>query len=422
MVEQAATEKHSGAANGLSAIDARIDKLKEYSDVEFVRREARLIPVIINFWQHFNWLNAKSDPRSKAALSAMLWRVFSPGAAAAGAGGFLLLLQTWMLFQQNEKLDQQTYVMQAQANATVSTKVGEVVDAIWAYAESACLGPKLPKEIDPSVLIGNEEEMKCWVKVPSGFRRAWLQTCKVDKECTIHTNLNEFYPWVEPHDTQLPLPLKLQAQIVNLTNLARPYRFVESPEGYHAAIRGPYLSLGSELNLVRHPLSPERGQVFITLLRGGVDLDTSPLNSADFSGAYVMRARLLGGETLGSLNGVALPHAEMPSIQVRGAWVDSDFQCSKFRWANLRGVSIVGGYFTGSDFSGALLPDADEFKPADLSYANFDGAIVDSPEYLEIFSKNNVKGFNSHFWEIRREDGKFVVRQKDDAQIPHSPC
>ncbi|HET9642423.1 MAG TPA: hypothetical protein VFP68_03475 [Burkholderiaceae bacterium] len=95
-------------AASATSVEERLKRLEEGTDVEFIRREVRFIPAIVNLWRYFRPFGSGDDARSRAALTAFLWRLFSPGSAAA-AGGLVMLgltaAQVLLISQQNQKLD-----------------------------------------------------------------------------------------------------------------------------------------------------------------------------------------------------------------------------------------------------------------------------------------------------------------------------
>lgn len=56
------------------------------TEAKFVEQEHRLVRIIVNVLEYRR--ADPDDPRKKAALKALVWRIFSPGTAAAvGLGG-----------------------------------------------------------------------------------------------------------------------------------------------------------------------------------------------------------------------------------------------------------------------------------------------------------------------------------------------
>ncbi len=110
------------------------DKLLQI-EARLLEQEHRPFSLLKNFFNRKKW--DKQDPRRKAVKVAILWRLFfSPGTVAA-AGGFIAILslmvlvwQTRVLIEQNEKINDQTYLIEAQRRATLQFEISEILNRL----------------------------------------------------------------------------------------------------------------------------------------------------------------------------------------------------------------------------------------------------------------------------------------------------
>jgi hypothetical protein len=406
--------------NKPKTLEERVTQLEEATAVEFIRREARFIPSLMNFWTHFRVFGGRTDPKSRAALSSLLWRVFSPATATAAAGGALMVLftglQIVLVAKQNAKLDQQTHVMQAQSNVTVLAQLGPLSDSLIDYAEKACI------KIDPL----SAEVLKhpvCWIEMPAKQRSSWLRTCSLLEICRDQYRVERAVP-KRPVDQQgegalvettIPLPARVQRQVVSFTQAARPYRFIDTlaplvdssqrRESASAFEKLRQLALPPEdvPVLVERPLSPERGVLLELLLRLGYSMDSTLIASADFSSAYV---KGLGAEDIVWTRGfdrVSLPFARFGNARLGGSLFQSDLRCADFEGADLSAATVVGGDYSGAYFTITHLPRAESFNPASLASARFNEAIVQEADFLAKMAEKGIPGFDPQVWEVKEE-------------------
>lgn len=415
----------------------------------------------MNLWVHFSLFGERRrSARSQAALSAFLWRIFSPGAAAAATGGVLVLVlgvaQVMLVGQQNAKLDQQTHIMQAQTNVALLSQMGPVLERIMEFAEKTCLDPKVAAEFGKPGISPQPKEFGvdgqrphnglplCWIDVQPETRQLWILACSSDEEClqTARKGASRFRSIAErrasldeePMEWTLQLPAGLHGQVISLSQSARPYRFIDTseavvtprdvPEKGVGAIAGWWLStVGSDQpRLVNRPLSPERGTLLSVLVRLGFQLSTESLGRPDYSSAHVDHLEARGFVSNISFSKVSLPGAQFPQAKFGfTALVESDVPCGDFSGAELHNASVRGGDFSGAYFGQAFLPHNDNFSPANLSGAYLEGAIVREQAFLSELATRGVKGFDPSIYRLVEDDRykgayRIIFRPGLDAQ------
>lgn len=302
------------------ALQDRIQRLEESTDIEFIRRESRFIPAVVNFWQYFRFGRRADDPRSRASLTALLWRVFSPGTAAAAGGVMVMLLtavQAVLIYQQNQKLDQQTYLAEASRRGVLT-------------AEFSSLAEK----------VGGERTARIAAQEVLPWKRF-----KVD---AVHFRLES------------PTAARLSA----FTRSAKPYRYLDlegdtgagegggASQGWAARLYTGIFHDDAEPKLNAAALSPERGQALSFLSTTNVDLTEASSWGFDFSNADLRRVQLVGTRARtaklpnADLSGSTLLAVDLQSADLRGAvlrnvcWQEGDLSLAKIKGADLRGAYL----------------------------------------------------------------------------------
>ncbi len=198
----------------------------------------------------------------------------------------------------------------------------------------------------------------------------------------------------DPYNVQRKLSYELVGRLSALSYSLKPYRYLKNDR------------------LIKRPLSPERGQMLLSLVNSKLDtvetLDNlytstkfsrADLDEAYLKSAYLKGVRLNNAELKeadieqANLNSAYLKHAEMDKIQAKGA---------KFRTADLSEASLRSARLEKADFTlstlyktdlhkaklkGAILQDAN-LKSANLKKADLSEAILTDA----VFQKANLNG------------------------------
>lgn len=150
---------------------------------------------------------------------------------------------------------------------------------------------------------------------------------------------------------------QLIGRIISISSRLKPYRFLENG------------------NLIETEISPERGQLLISLLASDLDPNVrdklffrSDFSYADLKGANLSRANM----SYLNLNNSNLEDADLSFSVMNGG----NCQNCNFRNANLRGIDVTENNFTGSEFSGSNLSKLNAyntwFTNCNLSKANLE--------------------------------------------------
>ena len=386
---------NSEQTNGVEATDSQIPEPvakaiaehREAVQLELLERERRFPQAVISCVQ--NW--RRGGAYRKASVSALAWTVLGRATttsviSAVGIAGVLGIILAWqanaLLQSQNERLDVQTHLAEAQRRAALIFELTSILDQL------------------------RDERSKASSK---------------DRE-------RLFNPSAE-----------LGARIVALSRSLRPYYFVTYPTGGGSAeeAKSPLPSdfwarvmtfqfMGPNSPVLgTRPLSPERAQLLMSLAASRVDLGASSLQggtlaNSDLSGTLLRDISLSGVDLQGaSLRGSRLMFVRFsePQIQSPARLDDADFTCAdftdvflisatldraKFAHVEMRGFDFVGSKRPGyGDFSVPSL-DTVHLGRADLTNADFQDVIL-GPDLLWFdpdFRGELPKGFERERWQV----------------------
>lgn len=166
------------------------------------------------------------------------------------------------------------------------------------------------------------------------------------------------------------LSQSLIGQIAALSHSFKPYRYMEGD------------------SLIERPLSPERGQLLITLTL--LPLDTSTFRkifqSSNFAYANLRGAKLTGANLNGAnlenanLSGADLSDSELIATSLDWAdlsystLIDANLHEASLMEANLYFTNLISADLTGAYFSGAEYRERDDFSKEFLNGANLEKA------------------------------------------------
>jgi uncharacterized protein YjbI with pentapeptide repeats len=202
---------------------------------------------------------------------------------------------------------------------------------------------------------------------------------KVDREISVQQGIN-------PQQKEFNLSQSLIGQIAALSHSFKPYKFLKGD------------------NIIGKELSPERGQLLITLANLPLDTITfdsifkkstfgnADLEAANLSGAYLRKTYLMDANlneadlSSTKLSGAILSGADLSSTKLSGAKLNFGILYgANLSEANLSEADLSEAKLSGANLSGALLSRADlsgaklnfgNFMAADLSKADLSGAFL----------------------------------------------
>lgn len=271
-----------------------------------IRQEHRLVRILQNFFVlRPTW--PKNDSRRGAATEALIFRFvqsLTPVAVTAGVS-FTAIAGVVIAFQANRLIEAQNGLLKAQTTLLESQT----------------------KQIALQTTLSEANR-----RAASAFELANV--------------LDAIAKAVENKTGMTKLSPALYGRIAALSRTLRPYRYLEDSG-----------------ELCENPLSPERGQLLVSLISANVDLD--PIRyDADFTRAVLDSA---------NLRGAALANMNLASASMRNA----NLAHVDLRGANLTDADLRGAYLWFSDLSGfstktVTCPTHTEgvkWRGADLSYS-----------------------------------------------------
>lgn len=290
-----------------------------------------------------------------ASLLSRFIRIGVVGLVAVLLPFVLLLIQTTLLYQQNKLIQAQNQLGEASRRSTLIAELTSILDHV-------------------DLEIGKQEELSSSKKNKEG---------QADPRPTSDDGVNS-ERWV--------LSNRLAGRIIALSRSLRPYRNLDYVYSwsYH---NGHFESYYEDV-LRAWPLSPERGQLLISLLESRVEMKDM-MRGADFSYADLRDTSIIFTD----LSGAKLTGAHFSGSLLRG---------TSLSWANLKEGNLSETNLDRTNFTNADLRHA-SFVRAYLETAELEGARVDMG-WLDKYKKE--LGDRSDYWVIKEEPTGLVLRAK----------
>ncbi len=186
----------------------------------------------------------------------------------------------------------------------------------------------------------------------------------------------------DPHNKKDTLSNQTIGRIIALSLALKPYRYLDGD------------------TLINNPISPERGQLLISLTNLGLDTTT------------LLKIARKGNFSQAELINVKLSSANLKSIDLRGA--------------NLTYANLMGANFEGADLRGADLREVDlrkaDLRGTDLSGANLRGANLIQANLRDAYLQGTnlrdayLQGINLRDADLRNADLRGVDLQNADLR------
>ncbi|WP_340198828.1 pentapeptide repeat-containing protein [Ascidiimonas sp. W6] len=181
---------------------------------------------------------------------------------------------------------------------------------------------------------------------------------------------------------------RLQGRIIAISNSLKPYK---------------YLNENGELT---SPLSPERGQLLISLVLAGTNIDYI-IGNSDFSYADLSESNLLTK----NLSKINLKSANLKQSVFHGSKLiladlsSSDLSNSNMNFTNLSFAKLNNANINGCDFEGAYLPNSENFRGAKMDSINLQfNTVLDSLWLDKFFKLKNVpKNYRRKDFDITKD-------------------
>ena len=188
----------------------------------------------------------------------------------------------------------------------------------------------------------------------------------------------------------------LTGRVVSLSRAMKPYKYIDSQND----------------ELIEKYISPERGQLLITLCKSGINRSffvDEILQECDFTKSELTNANLIGKV----LTEVNLDDSNLSGAELRG--VDAKRASLKnvnLKNADLEDANLSAADLTNADLSGAFLTNTN-LRKANLTGVKLDSVKVDRKDWLAyIKDKLKLKGANELFKEYKMDSAYYYTSSK----------
>jgi hypothetical protein len=403
MVENAPPNGRPDIPDGNSGSgEVRLQDVEKRLEVQLLEQEHRWVALFLNL-RRVRREFQPDDPRRLAAYRAFLWKVFSPTTAAAGGValvsicGLLLAVQANKLLErQNAKIDQQSYLLEAQRRAALITEFTSILEQI---------------EKERSSSVERSRSLKGPKNVPKEDDELSLSPPTVGRIVALTRSYRPYrYLEIPGESDAFLFPAGIAQPRFGNTFGARPGVVpsapVAEPSGALVRVLG-WLGLPHDETpiMTAQALSPERGQLLITLAASKVRMESIIEAFADFSRAD-LRASILAYQKMPNIraNGSNFAQSDLSGVDFSSAFLSEARFPQACLWnVNFTGSMLVRADFTQANLEGAIIPDASQLLGANLTHAELAGMRVKGDDWFEVLVKQEprVVGFERSRWKMQ---------------------
>lgn len=360
------------------------------------------------------------EPLSKRSLADAIQAIV----AVAMLG--VVIVQAWMLRDQNKKIDAQIYISQAAPSWQALPQIQQLAVKLRTDAGKVCLDmERLRKE---AKVLGDLVHPPCWtdlfrLPVSASYRYEWLQVWNRQQGNSSQANRFRDYAGMlryqdapsRPFDIQsfafgpnayLETDAEATAIAEVITDAMLPYRSLDSKSKADEGAPG----------LSARPVSRERALVLKQFLNNGYrpvgNFESSLLDNVELRNVQLAGIRLRDA----SLKCALIEHSDLTGAAFNGA----DFSNAKFDTTDLRLSTFRGAIVDDASFNKTLMPSSREFTPTSAKGVHLEGAIVGEADWLEKIAKAQpaIAGYNASEWELMPDKSHqgFTVRRRHGAK------
>ncbi|RUP83565.1 hypothetical protein C7Y69_00810 [Alteromonas sp. KS69] len=355
-------------------------------EAQLLEQEHRFISCIMNFVNRSRW--GKDDPRRRATIISLLWRLFPFTSASSVGIGLVGIITLVLAYEANIKLENQNALIiiqnelsEAQRRSSLNIELSAIMNTI------------------ETQLADKEREN---VDKPDDFKRGHKPAVYAINDIT-------------------------ESRIIAISQSLKPYRALTNyGERNYASSVSELLSLSRfdsdnfftdsvDINsfLEDEYLSPERGQLLVAISKsriifegvGGIG-QLSMFDSADLRRANLRRADIRQAQMdQSNLNEAQLDYAIFDSAQLQSAqFIEARGTHTRFRNARIPRADFSRAIFFSANFSETYSLDTTftktqliqaNFAGAMLKGVSFEGANLDGASFANViapFDIRNIKG------------------------------
>lgn len=296
----------------------RVNTKIEQLESQLLEQDHRLMRVLYNFFVIRPTLNSK-DPKRLAIAKSLIWRFFSARTVAGVGFSLVAVLGVILAYHANVLLKSQNKKLDIQNHLSESNRRASLIFELTSINESIEL---LPKD----------------------------------------------------ENDEVELPASTIGRIVALSRSLKPYHYLMPPSTESDEKKDKSFSVSnifdvfkerSSLEVTKVPLSPERGQLLITLLNTKISNFNQLIEAGiDFSSADLSNTSLVGAD----FSNLKLDYADFSGADLQGAIFNgTDLSFSNFNGANL----YFSKFISKTEDSSQTWLEGTSFVNADLSSAEF---------------------------------------------------
>lgn len=354
----------------LKTLENELDKLKEKLikfEAELLEQEHRPFHLIWNFLNRKNKWKNKNDIRHKAVTKAIFWRFIFSPSTIAVVSTGFVGILTLFFLYRQTQLFENQNILFETQNTRIEQQT-HLIEADRRSAQIFIMGE----------VLGD-----------------------INKELEDQKNTNR------------TLSNTLVGRIISLSRAMKAYRYLQGD------------------SLIRYPLSPERGQLLISLLESEIDslffldriLNGSDFRQSELSGADLWKANLYNAYMQGAnLESADVKFANLSYAQLQNARMEftelsgSNLSYTKLNGANLQNATLGGSFLYHTQFQNSNLCNADLTR-CDLEGVSFEGANLKGASLFETTFKDvNLTGIISlDSVKIHRND--WITYVKDSLEL-----
>lgn len=368
-------------------------------EAKLIEQDHRWVNVLIALYTAFTQYD-KGDPRRISALKAVLWRVFSPATAATAGIGIISILgvmigmhANYLLTLQNQRIDQQTLLLEAQRRAGLVSEFTAVIEQI----------EKERAQFENKRVANRERD--------TSFKPGAVFQLSAPTVGRIVALSRSYRPY-------LYLEIAGEADEVLTADLKSDPDVVEDVPVWLLAINHALgLNLqpeGERPKMTKIALSPERGQLLIALVSGNVDLAQISNQFADFSRSDLRKAILSSADlSQFNLTRSSFIASDLLSANLSGAFLaGAQFSRACLSSVNFDGALIQGAMFDDAKLDGSYIPNPEQLAETNLSMTDLTGLYVAGDQWLSRVASlpRPPAGFNQALWKLKKLDNTEIDR------------
>jgi len=367
---------------------------KKITEIELgmFEQEHRLIPILRNVYYTFNIYKNQKDIKS-AIYKSFIYRIFSPSTVITGGIGVITLIglliairANYLFEEQNRKLDTQNYLMEAERRASLMFELTSILEQIQ-------------KEIDkPNNVALNRKDNKVTI---SDYTKGRI--------VALSRSLRPYRFLTLPRDSSSLLSLGNENDIYQASEEKSSFSYVFLKGlGALPSVDGP--------RLIEKDMSPERGQLLLSLHKSNINLGDVISGFPDFSRSVYDGSELAFTDVSNIyFTGSSARKTDFTNTNFSNANLgDVDFTNSELSGANFTGCICINTTFVEIDnFTGTILSNPRNYIGSDFTGSNFEGAVVPDKDWFSRIKALNPKiiGIDYDIWKI--------VEVKSEEEIKH---